>query len=315
MNDADDYADYPDHPDFKLGLLPPTPAMPALRLADYLTGVLPAHPPAADYLSGTAFGLYANDRFGVCGPTAVANSRREITARLKGAVAAPSQNDVFDLYRRSGNPGFDPATGAGDNGVNVQAMLKAVLAGGIGGVKCLGFARLDAASVEELKAAVALFGFQILGVDLQAAQQQQTGAGVWDYRRSGAWGGHAVLAGAYQADPEGVDVITWARQVRMTDAFVKNQLSEAWVVIWPEHLSDAGFLAGVDLATLAADFRDLTGRPFPAPVPPPAPPPPGPGPAPPPAQAGVLTVDTAARRVFLPPGWTAAPSRSDFNLG
>jgi hypothetical protein len=264
-----------DHPTLKLGLRPATPAKQRLRLRDYL---LPAHPVSVNYLSGVQFGMYANDRFGVCGPTSVANSRRLITAKLKGQMQAPSQDDVFDLYRRSGNPNFNPATGQDDNGVNMQEMLQAVSSGGISGIKSLAFAAVDPANIEELKSAVALFGFVLFGVTLEAVQQQQTSQGVWDYRPSGLWGGHAILGGAYQNQPEGIEVITWAQVVRMTDAFMLHQETEAWVVIWPEHLTDAGFLQGVNLAALAADFEQMTGKKFPAVVPPT---PPTPGPTPP----------------------------------
>lgn len=269
----------------KLGLLAPTPGKPALRLRDFLTGVVPDTPAERDYLSGLEFGLYANDKYGVCGPCSVANSRRLITARLEGAMVAPSQEEVFDLYRRSGNPNFDPRTGRDDNGVNMQTMLNAVAKGGIGGAKCLAYARVDPSDINEMQAATALFGFLLLGVRLQQAQQGQTKTGVWDYKPSASWGGHAVPAGAYRSEPaEQLDVITWNQRVRMTEAFTRQQASEAWVVIWPEHLQDQGFLEGVDLQELAAAYEGLTGRPFPAVLPRPTPP------APAPARTRTITV-------------------------
>jgi hypothetical protein len=253
-----------------LGLRPADPALPALELGDFLTGVVPPTPAAADYIAGVSFGNYMNDRFGVCGPVSVANSRRSVTARLAGAMRAPTQDDVFDLYRRSGNPNFNPATGADDNGVNMQVMLTALVRGGIGGVKPLGFARVGVKDWETLQAAVAVFGFLLYGVDLQQAQQAQTDAGTWDYRPSGVWGGHAVLGGAFASSPaELIDVVTWGKRVRMTPRFVGAQLSEAWAVVWPEHLTDKGFLAGVNLPAFASAYEAITGKPFPAPVPPP----------------------------------------------
>lgn len=277
-----------DHPTLKLGLRPATPAKQRLRLRDYL---LPAHPVSVNYLSGVQFGLYGNDRYGVCGPTSVANSRRLITAKLKGQMQAPTQDDVFDLYRRSGNPNFDPATGADDNGVNLQEMLHVVNVTGIGGVKCIAFAAVDPSNIEELKAAIAIFGDVVFGVTLQTIQQSQTATGVWDYRPSRTWGGHAILGGAYQNNPEGIEVITWAQVVRMTDAFMLHQETEAWVVIWPEHLTDSGFLQGVNLAALAADYEAITGKKFPAIVPPPSP---GPTPGPTPPKPNTTTLKNVA---------------------
>ena len=40
-------------------------------------------------------------------------------------------------------------------------------------------------------------------------------------------------------------------------------------MIWPEHLGGKEFLDGVDLARLAADYQEITGRPLPVPAPPP----------------------------------------------
>lgn len=260
----------------KLGRRAPKNA-PALRLAPLLTGAaLPARPAAVDHFNLVGdWGMYANDRFGTCGPAAIANIRK-LTTRYLGAVEqSPTVDDVFDLYRRSGNPRFNPATGAGDNGVVLQTMLEALLADGIGGVKPLAFAQVDVADLDEMWAAVALFGAVLYGVDLAVAQQAQTDAGLWDYRRSPEWGGHAVLAGRYSdTSPDSRDrtgLITWGAPVDATDAFIRHQLEEAWVVIWPEHLSDRVFLDGVDLTSLAAAYEQLTGRPFPA-APPPAPP-------------------------------------------
>jgi hypothetical protein len=296
-----------DHPVMKLGLKPSDPTIPCLKLADYLTGALPTVPASSDYLKGITFGLYENDKFGVCGPTSVANSRREITAKLKGSMQAPSQDDVFDLYRRSGNPHFDPNTGADDNGVAMDKMLAAVASGGIGGVKCLGYAKVDVSNIQELKTAVAVGGMLLCAVTLQTSQQSQTNSGVWDYKPSGQWGGHAILSGAYEANPEGVDVITWATRVRMTDVFMHNQLDEAWMIIWPEHLTNNGFLAGVNLAAFASDWEALTGQKFPATIPP----------TPTPASAGKIIIDPSAKTIVYPAGWkvsqsTSDPSRSDF---
>jgi hypothetical protein len=260
-----------DHPQLKLGLRPRDHDQKSLWLWDFLFGpTIPQHPAATQYTKDIKYGNYSNDRFGVCGPVCVANSRRHVTARLSGNMVAPTQDDVFTLYRQSGNPNFDPSTGAGDHGVNMQVMLQALIKNGIGGIRPLGYARVNVLSVEEMKAAVAIFGFILNGVNLQTSQQNQPT--VWDYRPSGQWGGHAVMGGDYQATPEGIDVVTWGRVVRMTDNFVKKQLDEAWVVIWPEHLTNHFFLQSMDVRGFADAYKAVTGQPFPAVIPPNAPP-------------------------------------------
>lgn len=266
-----------DHPCYKLGRRPPE-QRPALMFADIRTGAIPEHPAAADHLGAIEFGLYQNDRYGDCGPTMCANYVRLVSTALLGEMVAPSQTDVFDLYRRSGNPNFDPKTGADDNGVVLQTMLDTWLKEGMGDghggiVKPVAFAKVDVTSDDELEAAVSIFGGCLWGVDLEVAQQSQTDANppVWDYRRSGEWGGHAILDGKYEQDRQ--TVVSWAMRIATTDAFRRRQLEEAWVVVLPWHLDYPGFQLGVDLDALASAYRALTGRTLPVPVTPPPPPP------------------------------------------
>ena len=261
------------HDSLKLGLRPAEPARVKLRLGDYLTGKLPDHPAEADYLTGKSFGNYQTDRYGVCGPVSLANYVRLVTAHLTGQMEKPTQEAVFQLYRQSGNESFDPATGTDDNGVIMQRMLDAAVRHGIGGHRVLGFASVNVDSLDEMDAAVALFGGLLLGVDLDQAQQPQTDTGTWDHvPGSPDWGGHAVLDGQFMR-AGGHRVVTWGKPVVMTDRMALAQLMEAWVVILPEHLGSKQFVEGVDVRSLAGDFEALTGRKFPADLPPPVDPP------------------------------------------
>jgi hypothetical protein len=257
------------HPKYKLGRRPPS-GKPALMLGAFLrSGAVPAHPATADHFRNLTFGLYENDRYGDCGPTSVANLVRLVSGGLLGTEVVPSQDDVFDLYRRSGNPNFDPATDADDNGVDMQTMLEALLAGGIGDgtgkkLKPVAFAKVDVSNDDELDAAVSIFGGVLWGVDLQTAQQSQTDAHPpkWDYHKSGEWGGHAILNGAYESGAL-EDVISWGRRIETTQAFRRHQLQEAWVVVWPWNLEHPAFQQGIDLKALAAAYKSLTGRELP----------------------------------------------------
>ena len=263
-----------DHESMKLGRRPPKGA-PAIKLADVLTGAAVPHAVAADHFNKVQFGLYENDRFGVCGPTGVANLVRLISSGLLGTAIVPSQDDAFDLYRRSGNPGFDPTLPADDpkqedNGVDLQTMLEALVAGGIGDgkggkLKPVCFAKVDVDSPPELDAMVAIFGGGLWGVDLETAQQPQSQAKPpkWDYKRSSQWGGHCVMNGKYDETAKLADVISWAMDVETTDAFRSHQLGEAWVVVWPWNLAHPAFQQGIDLTALENAFKSLTGSKMP----------------------------------------------------
>jgi hypothetical protein len=257
-------------PGRRLGLRPSDPNRPVLELSRILAAEPPRHPIAADHFTQvTDWGLYANDEYGDCGPAAVANSRKLVTRMLTGVEDSPTQDEVFDLYRASGNPDFDPATGAGDNGVEMATMLAAVRNVGIGVVRSLAEAKVDVTDLDEVRAAIAIFGFLLLGADLEIAQHSQTDSGLWDYRSSPEWGGHAVLAGAYTSQPSGADVkvVTWAEVVGTTDVFWRRQVTEGWVCIWPEAVGTTQFQEGIDVAALNADYQALTGRPGPFPDP------------------------------------------------
>lgn len=277
----------------KLGRRAPKNA-PALRLSQFLSGTVPAHPASADNLSKATYGLYDNDTYGDCGPTSVANQRRQVTKYLTGEQHEPTQNDVFDLYRRSGNPTFDPADpeGPGDQGVDMQTMLEAVHSGGIGGVKCVAFAKVDVTQPDEVRAAEAIFGGVLLGVDLR--QNQQGAVGTWDYKfGSPDWGGHAVLSGGYT--PGDVELISWAETFKATNAFWTHQVEEAWAVIWPEHLGTAAFQQGVDKQAFEQAYTALTGKPFPGFTPAPVP-----NPAPEPGSSPLDAADEALARALEP---------------
>lgn len=263
----------------KLGLRPGDPTRPALRLGPALTGQVPAHPATADNASRiTAWGMLGNQKYGDCGPAGVEHQRMQVTAYLTDTPYVATDTATLAFYQLV-VPGFDPATDAGDDGVVLQDMLQVAAKRGVGGATPVAYARVDHTNLDEIRAAIALFGSVLFGVDLQVTQQNQT---VWDYDPAEEWGGHCVLAVRYDgpADAADIGVVTWGEVVGCTDAFLAHQLQEAWAVIWPEHLGSAEFTAGVDLAALAADYRALTGRDLPVP-PQPTPPTPPPAPAPP----------------------------------
>ena len=250
---------------------------PALRLSAILTGAIPTHPAVQDNLGSLpGWQMLGNDRVGDCVAVTWANFRRLVTAELAGKENYPSQEQVWALYKTQ-NPNFDPngtTNGPGssaDGGMDIQTALEyLVQVGGPDGVKALAFAKVDHTNLEEVKAALSIFGGIWTGVNVLAANQEQFAAGhAWDYvPNSPVEGGHSVLSGGYMG-PSSSDVtfITWGAETGFTDAFWANQVEEAWVVIWPEHLGTAGFAVGVNLAALATAYGEITGSTFPVPVP------------------------------------------------
>jgi len=249
---------------------------PALRLGPLLTGVVPAHPAAEDYLAalGGGWQMLGNDQYGDCVAVTWANVRRLVTSTLTAKSNYPGLDQVIALYKTQ-NPGFP----AQDDGMDIQTVLEYLAkTGGPDGVKAVAFAQVDHANPDEVKAALAIFGYVWTGVNVTQANMDEFNARQpWDRNAaSQVIGGHSIITGGYgQPGPGPLGgnerFITWAQETSFTDAFWANQVEEAWVCIWPEHLGQKEFLAGINLTQLAADYQALTGHTLPIP-PTPAPP-------------------------------------------
>jgi hypothetical protein len=256
---------------YKLGLRPPS-NKPAILFRD-IRRVLPAHPPMVDYLAPfTNWQMLGNDDYGNCAAVMWANERRTVTGTL-ATECYPTLEQVFAVYK-SQNPGFPYQ----DDGMELQALLEYLnKTGGADGVKAVAFAKVHPQDLEEIKAAIAIFGTLCLGIAVQEANDEQFSRGLpWDYvPNSYIAGYHAVLGGGYSPNAfRDVEFITWARQTAFTDAFWLNLVFEAWAVIFPENLGTKQFQAGIDLTKLADAYLAITDRPLPLPTPPPIPVPP-----------------------------------------
>ena len=278
---------------------------PVLRLGPLLTGVVPVHPVAADYLAelNGGWAVLGNNNAGDCVAVTWANVRRLVTAVLTAHGYYPSQDEVWAVYKTQ-NPDFDPAgtadtNGPGssaDGGMDIQTLLEYLTStGGPDGVKAVAFASVDVKNPDEVKAAVAIFGYVWTGINVLQVNMQQFSSGEpWDYDPSSPVdGGHSVITGGYGTPGAGAlggdeRFITWAQETSFTDAYWQNEAEEAFAVIWPEHLGSKAFLDGIDQAQLAADYQAITGQPLPVPAPAPQPPAPSPTPAPKPDPATLL---------------------------
>jgi len=293
----------------RLGRRKPDRSRPVLNALDFLTGYIPPVPLVDNHLDAVAaWNGQTNINFGTCGPCGLANTAIMVWEYLLGQEILVTDDAVYDLYRRSGNPDFDPdvppdANGnvPGDNGVDLSVMLAEaakngftithVPSGETEVVRPVAFAAipLGHGGITYVHDVTALMGGALLGVDLEQAQQSQTDTGIWDYSPSPDWGGHAIFGGSYTsslaAHTADESVISWMQKVGLTDAFFNHQDSEAYAVIFEAHLDHPDFLAGVNLPMLAAAYQAITDRTFPAPVP--APVPPSPAPIPPPAPVPV----------------------------
>src|SRR6185437_5343225 len=108
---------------------------------------------------------------------------------LAGPGYYPTQDQVWAIYRTQ-NPDFNPdgdpsVNGPGspaDGGMDIQTLLEyLVQTGGPDGVKAVAFAAVNLADPDEVKAAIAIFGYVWTGVTVTALNEQEFGAGQpWD---------------------------------------------------------------------------------------------------------------------------------------
>ncbi|MGO9902625.1 MAG: hypothetical protein ACLP0J_23730 [Solirubrobacteraceae bacterium] len=150
--------------------------------------------------------------------------------------------DQYAAYTASANngQGYDPQTGANDNGTDPQQGLAWRQTTGLlddNGVayKIGQFVALAPGNLDELWEAAYVFGNVGIGIQLQQAQMDQFDAQQpWDYvAGSQGLGGHYVpVVGRASVDNSGL--ITWAERHGFTRAFYTNCNDEAYAYIDPE---------------------------------------------------------------------------------
>jgi hypothetical protein len=272
---------------FKGGRLPPDPSKARLTLRNYLTptGV----PRLVDYLSKVErWPMYDNDKIGDCTCAGIAHVLEAEATYGEGTTVTVTDEDVLTAYEAVS--GYNPRTGANDNGARMQDVLSYWRKTGLAGHKILAFAQVDEKDATTLDRALATFGALYVGINFPASAMDQFNAGKpWDVvQGSPIEGRHAIHVGYYGPDePASWRLVTWGTVHPMTQKFWESYVEEAWVVITPEWLNAHGTSPeGLDLQALGEDFAQLTGEPNPFPAP-------EPGPVPQPAPTPVDVVDDA----------------------
>lgn len=278
-------------PNVKFGRLAPHPeeTHPRLHLGTYLTTSLPAPPTSVDWYSEiTDWPMYGNADWGDCVEAEIGHHEEVFTGYGQGHAVEVTDDDVLAVY--SAVTGFDPNAGPPgnnptDQGTNIQDALAYWVKSGIAGHKVAAFASVDFTNLTQVRTALALLGPLSVGVNFPSSAMDQFNAGQpWDVVADdgGIVGGHCICLVGYDADF--YYVVTWGKVQKLTEAWWKAYVEEAWVPVSTEWVNSAGKdPEGVDLATLGEEFAEITksADPFPTPTPqPPAPPSPAPTPTP-----------------------------------
>jgi hypothetical protein len=269
-----------DHATQKLGRRDPSNG-PAIIFGEHLTGTPPTTP-IVNPAPRLVWPMDMNNEWGDCVVAGVDHGLEAIYTALMGSYANWKTDQILSYYRTQ-NPNFDPTTGVGDNGMDIQTFLAYLAKRGV----ILGFAKIDHTNPAEMDAAIYLGLAIITGETLTVAQQTQQ---VWDVVAGDAvWGGHCTVSVGYPGASTDT-CVTWGKTMDMTERFVQTAVEEAWFIVTQAHVNNPSFRAGYDMASFAAQYKVLTGRDFPVsitpvPAPTPTPPPAPPIPTPPPADA------------------------------
>lgn len=246
-----------------LGKLPYRHDDRTLVLHRYLSSAaIPLAPPVLAAPVVGDWGMMLNDKVGDCAIVAPAHIEMTWTYDA-GSEFTPTDAQVQAEY--SAVSGYDPTTGANDNGCVILDVLNRWQSAGLFGHKCGPYARVDTQDAALLRAGIALFGALDFGFALPVEVQ---GAADWSDLSGtpGSWGGHSVPGVGYDAD--GVWVVTWGKLVHATWAFIAKYSDESWAVISQDFLNAAGETPqGFNIAQLQADLQAIQGTPAPAPKP------------------------------------------------
>ena len=252
-----------DQSKFKLGKSKPRHDPRTFQLANYFgPKTAEACPPAPAVRDWTGkvrkpWGMLANDVIGDCTVAGAAHIIQAWTANEGPQEVTMTDAEVIGAYSKI--TGYNPNDPSTDQGAVLLDVLRYWRKTGIAGHRIMAFAAPEPGNKEHIRAALDLFGGLYIGLDLPVSAQAQR---VWSVppcgRRGpgvpGGWGGHCVVAEAY--DPQGLTVITWGEKKRMTWGFFQVYCDEAYAVLSEDWLKyDHRSPSGFDLAALQADLQ------------------------------------------------------------
>jgi hypothetical protein len=248
----------------KLGKHPVRHDPRTLLMASYLTTALPAAPATFDVSKKVhSWGMMENDQIGDCTCAAAGHLLMEWTENAKGKMFTPTDKQIVAAY--SAITGYDPTTGANDNGAQELDVLNYWRQTGIAGHKISAYMALEPANHTHVMDSVYIFGGCYIGVQLPKTAQAQTQnhqpwsvppSGTTGDGAPGSWGGHAIPVVAY--DSRGVTVVTWGALQTMTWEFWKAYCDEAYAILSSDYLSGKNQTPqGFNLAQLQEDLADL----------------------------------------------------------
>jgi hypothetical protein len=178
-------------------------------------------------------------------------------------MVTPTDQQIVAAY--SAITGYNPVSGANDNGANELDVLNYWRQTGIAGHKIGAYVALEPANHNHIMDSVYIFEGCYIGVQLPISAQAQTQnhqpwsvppGGATGEGKPGSWGGHAIPVVAY--DTRGVTVVTWGALQVMTWSFWDAYCDEGYAIISSDYLNgNEQAPQGFSMQQLQADLADL----------------------------------------------------------
>lgn len=251
------------------GKLPATHRVSDPLFTEYRDAGLAITPPAV-FGHGNSFtdwGMNGNDNYGDC-VLAGGGHEIELIANLaaggvtnRKVVTVTAANSLADYGAITG---FDPATGANDNGTNVhEALDYRIKTGLIDSTgkrhKIVAYVSLEVGNLAHLRQALWIFEAVGIGFEVPGTAQQQFAEGkVWSVVP-----GNPEIEGGHYVPLVGVPAVgnlacvSWARRQVMTDGFYEKYADEAYAYITEDELNRKSHRnwGGFNWADLKADLK------------------------------------------------------------
>jgi hypothetical protein len=249
-------------PERKLGLKPrPLGLKGPLQFFKYLSADSLGTPPEKVYreyrIPADAWGMFRNDSISDCTCAAIAHMLMLVTSHT-GKLVIPDEADIIKAY--SAITGYDPTTGANDNGADLPTVLNYWRDTGVAGHKIVQWGDVDHTSIEMQKHAINIYGATDDAVSFPVSGGAQFDSGqpfTLLNPDGGSEGGHCVPRFGYGS--EGCKCVTWSKVWGGTWDWWMKYLFESTAVVTEDWIRQADGLtpSGFPLDTLIKDLKSL----------------------------------------------------------
>lgn len=248
--------------DRKLGKHPAKYDKRTLQFGSYLTPKLPVPPTRVDWTRGfnIDWHMMLNDQLGDCVEAAKGHAEQVWTLNNGRMMTVPDSTILANYEKNGGYVPGDPNTDGGENELDSLKAWRNTTTSGLS--RLAAFAQINPQTLGHVQQGIWLFGFAYIGFGVpQSAMDQNAQGQTWDvvHNDGGIVGGHAVIVPMYDNASNTLTCITWGMRQKLTWAFWKKYVDEAYVLLSPAWLNTRGFdPSGFDMAALTADLTAVT---------------------------------------------------------